>query len=189
MPKKRKVKPCPVQPQNISNELIPPLEYVGSEKVPENEKYDYGKDDEKDSLYPMLRILKEHQECRFFQLEGIGTQTCGGVGKTYTLYGVMNQVNNAGKNPAVYLSLKKVYSGFSDDSRSGNRLLAEVKKQLEEDECNNALLLLDGYNELPSITCQMNFILDIASYQEQYPNSTIVVASRTKMQYADAHAL
>lgn len=34
----------------------------------------------------------------------------------------------------------------------------------------------------------MNFILDIASYQEQYPNSTIVVASRTKMQYADAHA-
>lgn len=188
MPKKRKVKPCPVQPQNISNELIPPLEYVGSEKVPENEKYDYGKDDEKDSLYPMLRILKEHQECRFFQLEGIGTQTCGGVGKTYTLYGVMNQVNNAGKNPAVYLSLKKVYSGFSDDSRSGNRLLAEVKKQLEEDECNNALLLLDGYNELPSITCQMNFILDIASYQEQYPNSTIVVASRTKMQYADAHA-
>ena len=28
----------------------------------------------------------------------------------------------------------------------------------------------------------------IASYQEQYPNSTIVVASRTKMQYADAHA-
>lgn len=29
---KRKVKPCPVQPQNISNELIPPLEYVGSEK-------------------------------------------------------------------------------------------------------------------------------------------------------------
>ena len=40
----------------------------------------------------------------------------------------MNQVNNAGKNPAVYLLLKKVYS------------------------------------ELPSITCQMNFILDIASY-------------------------
>ena len=77
MPKKRKVKPCPVQPQNISNELIPPIEYVGSEKVPENEKYDYGKDDEKDSLYPMLRILKEHQECRFFQLEGIGAQTCG----------------------------------------------------------------------------------------------------------------
>lgn len=188
MPKKRKVKPCPVQPQNISNELIPPIEYVGSEKVPENEKYDYGKDDEKDSVYPMLRILKEHQESRFFQLEGIGTQTCGGVGKTYTLYGVMNQVNNAGKNPAVYLSLKKVYSGFSDESRNGNRLLAEVKKQLEEDECNNALLLLDGYNELPSITCQMNFILDIASYQEQYPNSTIVVASRTKMQYADAHA-
>lgn len=28
----------------------------------------------------------------------------------------------------------------------------------------------------------------IASYQEQYPNTTIVVASRTKMQYADAHA-
>lgn len=101
---------------------------------------------------------------------------------------MMNQVNNAGKNPAVYLLLKKVYSGFSDESRSGNGLLAEVKKQLEEDECNNALLLLDGYNELPSITCQMNFILDIASYQEQYPNSTIVVASRTKMQYADAHA-
>lgn len=187
-PKKRKVKPCPVQPQNISNELIPPIEYVGSEKVPENERYDYGKDDEKDSMYPMLRILKEHQECRFFQLEGIGAQTCGGVGKTYTLYGVMNQVNNAGKNPAVYLLLKKVYSGFSDGSRSENRLLAEVKKQLEEDECNNALLLLDGYNELPSITCQMHFILDIASYQEQYPNSTIVVASRTKMQYADAHA-
>lgn len=188
MPKKRKVKPCPVQPQNISNELIPPIEYVGSEKVPENEKYDYGKDDEKDSLYPMLRILKEHQECRFFQLEGIGAQTCGGVGKTYTLYGVMNQVNNAGKNPVVYLLLKKVYSGFSDGSRSENQLLAEVKKQLEEDECDKALLLLDGYNELPSITCQMNFILDIASYQEQYPNSTIVVASRTKMQYADAHA-
>ena len=92
----------------------------------------------------------------------------------------VNQVNNAGKNPAVYLLLKKVYSGFSDGSRSENRLLAEVKKQLEEDECNNALLLLDGYNELPSITCQMHFILDIASYQEQYPNSTIVVASRTK---------
>lgn len=92
----------------------------------------------------------------------------------------MNQVNNAGKNPAVYLLLKKVYSGFSDESRSGNRLLAEVKKQLEEDECNNALLLLDGYNELPSITCQMNFILGIASYQEQYPNSTIVVASQHK---------
>lgn len=28
----------------------------------------------------------------------------------------------------------------------------------------------------------------ITSYQEQYPNSTIVVASRTKMQYADADA-
>ena len=102
-PKKRKVKPCPVQPQNISNELIPPIEYVGSEKVPENERYDYGKDDEKDSMYPMLRILKEHQECRFFQLEGIGAQTCGGVGKTYTLYGVMNQVNNAGKNILLWL--------------------------------------------------------------------------------------
>lgn len=153
MPKKRKVKPCPVQPQNISNELIPPIEYVGSEKVPENEKYDYGKDDEKDSLYPMLRILKEHQECRFFQLEGIGAQTCGGVGKTYTLYGVMNQVNNAGKNPVVYLLLKKVYSGFSDGSRSENQLLAEVKKQLEEDECDKALLLLDGitnYHQSPA---------------------------------------
>lgn len=55
-PKKRKVKPCPVQPQNISNELIPPIEYVGSEKVPENERYDYGKDDEKDSMYPMFFI-------------------------------------------------------------------------------------------------------------------------------------
>lgn len=74
---------------------------------------------------------------------------------------------------------------WGDESGDQRR---EKSGVLEEDECNNTLLLLDGYNELPSITCQMNFILGIASYQEQYPNSTIVVASRTKMQYADAHA-
>lgn len=183
-PKKRTVNPCPIQPWDIKNELVPPIEYVGSEEEPKNEKYVYAKGDKENGVYPMLQILQKHPKCHLFQLEGIGEQTCGGVGKTYTLCGVMHQVNKEGKNPAVYLQLKLLYR----DGQSENQIMAEVEKQLEEEDRSKALLLLDGYNELPSIACQMRFIQDLASYQAQYPNSTIVIASRTKMRYEEAFA-
>ena len=137
------------------------------------------------SEQPMIQLLQEHSDERYFQLTGNGKQSCGGTGKTSTLLSVAAALTSPNWKRQqlipLYFSLKELYGLTKTKQKTDNRLMDAATKayQIEWENPHPVLLfLLDGFNEISSPKGRTNCLKDIRQLITDYPKDAIIITSR-----------
>ena len=178
--------------QDIDIKIVPNLKYSGER----DNEVEYENACKMSSL-PLLRILEDHHDDKYYQLIGEGKQACGGTGKTYTLLSLAQALTSSQDEKRgitiipLYLQLKQIYRTGCKTSYGMNQIIEYSKKDYqidvnkvndESNENTNVLYLLDGFNELYDSNKQVECIQDVIEIIEQHPNDMIVIASRNSLQ-------